>query len=358
MVEARRESQVAQLSIKPPRPGRGSKVAIVSPSAPGVALFPHRVERGMAYLRGLGLEPVLMPGASGNDRWVSGSPEARADDLHRAFADPDVSVVLCAIGGNHSHQVVPHLDWTLIRDNPKVFQGYSDMTTLLWAIGRHAGLQSFHGPTLLAEMGEYPEVLPFTDRYLRDAWFGDVPLVFTPAEAWTDEFLNWFTKADLDRPRRMKPGGWRALRPGVAEGPLIVGCLETVCWHLKGSSDWLDLAGAVLVLEPSENCFVDVTSPSFIDAHLSDLARLGVFDQVAALVFGRPYGYRDEDLPVLWELLAGHTARSGIPLLANVDCGHTDPMLTLPLGSRARIDVGAGEFRLLEPATTDPAAHL
>jgi muramoyltetrapeptide carboxypeptidase len=344
--------EVAPLSIKPPRPRPGSKAAIISPSAPGVALFPHRAERGIAYLRTLGLEPVLMPNAAGSDRWVSGSPEARADDLHRAFADPDVSVVLCSIGGNHSHQVVPLLDWDLIRNNPKVFQGYSDMTTLLWAIGRHAGLRTFHGPTLLAECGEYPEVLPFTDRFLRAAWFGDDPLVFAPADTWTDEFLDWFKKADLERPRRLKPGGgWLALRPGVGEGPLIAGCLESVCWHLKGSSDWLDLTGAVLVLEPSENCFIDVTSPPFIDSHLTDLARLGVFDHIAALVFARPYGYRDEDLPVLWDLVTRHTARAGVPVLANVDCGHTDPMLTLPLGARGRIDAGACAFRLLETAT-------
>jgi muramoyltetrapeptide carboxypeptidase LdcA involved in peptidoglycan recycling len=92
--------QAHPFSITPPRPRLGSKVAIVSPSAPGVALFPHRRQRGMAYLRGLGLEPVLMPNAAARDRWVVGSP--RADDLHRAFADPEVSVVLCAIGGNQT----------------------------------------------------------------------------------------------------------------------------------------------------------------------------------------------------------------------------------------------------------------
>lgn len=90
-----------------------------------------------------------------------------------------------------------------------------------------------------------------------------------------------------------------------------------------------------------------------IDAHLSDLGRIGVFDQIAALVFGRPYGYQADNLPVLWDLVLRHTASSGIPVLANVDCGHTDPMLTLPLGVRAGIDSGRGEFKLLEPATAD-----
>jgi muramoyltetrapeptide carboxypeptidase len=344
-------NQAPQLSITPPRPRPGSKVAIVCPSAPGVALFPHRVERGLAYLRGLGLEPVLMANAAAMDGWVAGSPEARADDLHQAIGDPEVDIVLCAIGGNHSHQVVPLLDWSLIRQHPKIFQGYSDMTTLLWALGKHAGLRTFHGPTLVAELAEYPEVLPFTDRFLRGAWFGADPLEFTPAETWTDEFLNWLTKADLERPRALKPGGgWLSLRPGVAEGPLIAGCLESICWHLKGSTEWLDLTGAVLVLEPAENCFVDAPPP-FIDAHLTDLARLGVFDRIAGLVFGRPYGYSAENVPVLWKLVACHTAESGIPVLANVDCGHADPMLTLPLGARARVDASQCEFRLLEPAT-------
>ncbi|HVS36982.1 MAG TPA: S66 peptidase family protein [Gemmataceae bacterium] len=347
-------TNVPQLSIKPPRPRPGSKAAIVSPSAPGLALFPHRAERGVGYLRSLGLEAVVLPNAAKCNRWTAGSPQERADDLHRAFADPDVSVVLCATGGNHANQVVPYLDWDLIRANPKIFQGYSDITTLLWAIGRHAGLRTFHGPTLLPELGEYPQALPFTDRYLRAAWFGDEPLIFAPAESWTDEFLDWTVQADLKRPRRLKPSdGWQVLRPGAADGPLIAGCLETVCWHLKGSTDWLDLDGAVLVLEPCENCFVDVSSPPFVDAHLTDLVRLGVFDRIAALVFGRPYGYRDEDVPVLWDLIRRHTAASGIPVLANVDCGHTDPMLTLPLGARARVDAEAGEFRLLETATVE-----
>src|SRR5262249_12132581 len=94
--------QAHPFSIAPPRPRLGSKVAIVSPSAPGVALFPHRRQRGMAYLRGLGLEPVPMPNAAPGAGWGAARPRARADDLHRAFADPEVSVVLCAIGGNQT----------------------------------------------------------------------------------------------------------------------------------------------------------------------------------------------------------------------------------------------------------------
>src|SRR5947209_3606151 len=96
--------------IKPPRARPGDTVAVISPSWPAVASWPHRVARGRAYLESLGLRVRIMPNAGGREGWVSGSPQARAADLHQAFADPDVAVVLCAIGGNHSNQMLPYLD--------------------------------------------------------------------------------------------------------------------------------------------------------------------------------------------------------------------------------------------------------
>src|SRR5438874_8903292 len=176
---------VRERLVKPPRVRPGDTVAIVSPSAPAFGRFPHRGERGTAYLESLGLRVRPMRHAAGVDGWVSAPPEARAADLHEAFADPEVAVVLCAIGGNHSNQVLPHLDFDLIRANPKIFQGYSDMTILHWAIGQETGLSTFYGPALVPELGEFPEVLPLTDRFLRDAWFGAEPLRYEPASEWT-----------------------------------------------------------------------------------------------------------------------------------------------------------------------------
>lgn len=236
--------------ILPPRVRQGDTVAIVSPSAPAVAWWPHRVERGCAYLQGLGLRTRLMPNAAAQDGWLAGTPQQRADDITAAFADPEASVVLCGIGGNHANQVAPLLDYDLIRANPKVFQGYSDIAVLHWAIQKHAGLSTFYGPALTVGLAEFPEVLSYTDTALRAAWFGDQPLRCTAAPEWTDELLDFFQQLDLTRPRRLAPSsGWVSVREGVAEGPLQGGCLETICWHLKGSTLWLDLDGAVLLLE-------------------------------------------------------------------------------------------------------------
>ena len=334
--------------VVPPRVKPGDTVAIVCPSAPAVALWPHRVERGRAYLHSLGLRTRLMSNAGARDGFVAGTPEQRAADIHEAFLDPEVSVVLAAIGGYNSNQLLPHLDFDLIAAHPKIIQGYSDITWLLWAIAVRSGLRTFHGPALVPEMGEFPEVLPLTDRFLRAAWFGGEPVEFAPAEDWTDELLDWFAQADLTRPRTLVPGsGWRTIREGAADGWLIGGNLETIAWHLRGSSLWPDLTGALLFLEISEVA----PSPAEVDSYLTDLEHLGVFEQARGLVFGRPLRYPAAQIDALWAVVRARTERSGIPVLADVDLGHADPMLTLPIGARAHLDASARTFRLLEPAT-------
>jgi len=332
--------------VKPPRVRPGDTVAIVSPSAPAFGRFPHRGERGTVYLESLGLRVRPMRHAAGVDGWVSAPPEARAADLHEAFADPEVAVVLCAIGGNHSNQVLPHLDFDLIRANPKIFQGYSDMTVLHWAIGQETGLSTFYGPALVPELGEFPEVLPLTDRFLRDAWFGAEPLRYEPATEWTDELLDWNRQLDLTRPRALqRSAGWVTIRGGVAEGPLLGGCLETICWHLEGSAYWPEFGGAILMLESSE----EMPSPAHVDSYLTDLEQLGVLDSIAGLIYARPYGYSEAEREALWRVLDAHVR---CPTLADVDCGHADPMLTLPLRQRVELDAAARTPETLEPATT------
>ena len=344
-----------RLARQPPRVMEGDTVAVVSPSSGAAAVFPHRVERGRAYLESLGLHVRLMPNAARVDGWVSAPAADRAADIHAAFLDDEVTVVLAAIGGNHSNAVVPHLDFDLIRAHPKVFQGYSDVTVLHWALAKYAGLSTFYGPALIPELGEYPAVLPLTDRSLSAAWFGDKPPPLEPATEWTDELLNWRTKADLTRPRALRrSSGWRTIREGTAEGPLLGGCLETICWHVKGSAEWIEPAGAILFLETSE----EQPSPAHVDAYLTDLERLGVFDSIAALIVARPYGYDEDSAETLAGVVERRTGAAGIPVVGDVDVGHTDPMLTLPLGVMARVDAGAPRFELLEPATSPRPANV
>jgi muramoyltetrapeptide carboxypeptidase len=333
---------------RPPRVREGDTVAIVSPSWFAAGAFPHRVERGRAFLDSLGLRMRLMPNATAIGDWTAGTPQQRADDLHEAFLDPSVSVVLCAIGGNHSNELLDLLDWDLIGAHPKVFQGLSDISVLHSALQRRCGLVTFYGPALVTNLGEFPAVFAPTEQSLRAAWFGDGPLRYAAATEWTDEFLDFRTQADLTRGRAMQPGdGWRWIHEGAARGPLAGGCLETMCWHVKGTPDWPDLDGRVLFLETSE----EAPSPAEVAAYLTDLRHLGVFAQIAALVVARPANYAPDDVPVLWRVVRDATAGFGIPVLTNVDAGHTDPMLTLPLGLDIELDSSTDLFATLEAPT-------
>lgn len=322
------------LTIPPPLE-TGDKVAVISPSFGAVGRWPHRTERGLAYLRSIGLEPALMDHAARNDSWVSASAEERAADIHQAFSDPRVGLVLCGIGGNHSNQVIPHLDFELIRANPKWFQGYSDVTVLHWALMKRAKLAVMYGPALTLEPAEYPRVLPYTDRWLQAAWFRGEPLDYEPALEWTQELLDFDTKADLTRPREMQPSeGWVTINAGRAEGIILGGCLETICWHLKGQADWIVPQGVIFFFETSE----ESPPPEHVDSYLTDLEQLGVFETCTGLLVGRPRGYSVADRHTLWEVVGDYARRAGIPALGNVDCSHTDPMLTLPMGVAATLD--------------------
>jgi muramoyltetrapeptide carboxypeptidase len=333
---------------KPRRVRTGDTVAVVSPAFGAVGRWPHRVERATAYLESLGLQVRVMPNASCSEGWASAPARDRVADLHAAFADEEVAVVLCGIGGNHSNNLLPLLDYELIREHPKVFQGYSDITVLHWAFAKHAGLGTFYGPALVSELGEFPRMLEHTDRYLRAAWFGEEPIVYEPAPTWTDELLDFDRKLDLTRAREQHDSeGWVTIREGLARGPLFGGCLETICWHLKGSAAWTDPEGAIFLLETSE----EAPSPAHVDAYLTDLGQLGVFDAIAGLLVARPKDYAADDRKLLWNVVAERTEAAGIPVLANVEAGHADPMVTLPFGAAAEIDAGAKTWRLLEPPT-------
>ncbi len=120
--------------VKPPRLRPGDTIGIVSPSWGGAGRFPHRVENGIAYLESLGYKTRLGRHALGQHGFVSGTPENRAADIHDMFAAPEVGAIVAAIGGDHSCHLLPHLDFEVIRHNPTIFMGYSDITVLNVAI--------------------------------------------------------------------------------------------------------------------------------------------------------------------------------------------------------------------------------
>lgn len=333
--------------LLPPALQPGQTISIVSPSWFGGDAYLPRAERGIAYLQSLGFSVRVAPHAFHNQGWVSDTAAHRAADLHAMFADPEVRAIVATIGGDHSCHLLPLLDWELIRGNPKIFMGFSDITVLNVAISTMTGLVTFNGPSLLTDWSEYPEMPIYSRDHALRAIMRPEPLgELRPAVGWTDEFLDWTTGEDLTRPRHMRSSaGWRWLHPGSGQGPLIGGCLESL-QHLRGTPYWPDLHGAVLFLETSE----EKPTPDTVDAVLMDYENMGVLAEISGLVLGRPYGYTDDEKNQFHEVVAERMARFGVPVLAGVDFGHTSPMLTLPIGCEAILDATQNRFAIVEPA--------
>lgn len=325
----------------------GDTIGVVAPSAPGPARFPHRLERGVAFLESLGYSVTVAPHVYGQRGHVAGTPEERAEDIMEMFRALEVRAIIAAIGGDHSCHLLPLLDWAVIRQNPKVFMGFSDVTVLNLAIHHETGLITFNGPMIMSDLGEFPQPPGYTVDHMLRAIARPEPLgAIAPATDWTEEFLDWRQKLDLTRPRQFQPSpGWAWLKEGWAAGPLVGGCFESL-QHLRGTPFWPDLDGAILFLETSE----EVPSPAWVDAALQDLENMGVLDRLAGLLYGRPMGYTDEQRDELRSVLLERTRRYSFPIVADMDFGHTAPQMTLPIGVRAEIDTRERRFAIVEAA--------
>ena len=333
--------------MKAPALRKGDVIGIVSPSWGGAGAFPHRVERGVAQLRSLGFKVRLGRFALGRHGAVSDTARHRVDDLHAMFRDPEVRLILAAIGGDHSCHLLPLLDFDLIAAHPTLFMGFSDITVLNVAIWQQTGLVTCNGPALLTDFAEHPRMFAYTrSSFLRTACDPDPVGIVAPAPWWTDELLDWEQKTDLERPRRREPSeGWTWLKGETGEGILIGGCLESL-QHLRGTPYWPRWDDAILFFETSE----EAPPPAEVDAILMDYENMGVLERLRGLLVGRPAGYSAAQKDELRRVVAGRTAAYGFPVVTDMDFGHTAPQFTVPVGCRARIDVPQRRFEMLEGA--------
>jgi muramoyltetrapeptide carboxypeptidase LdcA involved in peptidoglycan recycling len=336
---------------KPPALRPGGTIAVIAPSWCGPVTYPHRIERGAAYLESRGYRVVLGDHLFGQRGQLSGTAEERAADLHAFLEDTRVQAIVGAIGGDHSCHMLPLLDIELIGRNPKILVGFSDVTVLNLAIHAMTGLVTFNGPALMTDFAEFPS--PFA--YTMDSFFGTVTRAapagrLASAREWTEDttLRSWQGKLDLTGPRPMTPSaGWSWLKPGRGEGPLIGGCLESM-QHLRGTPYWPPMDGAIWFFETSGGA----PKPGWVDAVLQDYDNMGVLARLQGIVVGRPARYSDVQRTELRAVLLERTRAYDFPILADVDFGHTAPQLTLPIGCRAVLDTAERRFEVLEAAVT------
>lgn len=331
---------------KPKALGRGDLIAIVSPSS-SISKFPKRIARAISNFQQLGFRTVLMPNALLCDGYGAGTPQQRADDINAAFARRDIAGILCSTGGLTANAILPLLDYDLIKSNPKVFCGFSDITTLLLAIASRSAIVTFHGPTLLPSFGDYEGPIDFTGSHFFSVVTSSEPTSFVPvASQCAVENLYW----DRDDNRSLsmnKASEVISFGPKrTVSGILMGGNLQTIVMLLH--TEFMPaMDGSILFLEE------EGLSSAWYERYILELERAGVFGRISALMLAKPSNSFREDAPAerpLLALLKRIADEYSLPVLANLDCGHTKPLLTLPLGIMASLDTDTSSLSLIEGA--------
>ncbi|MFF3738360.1 S66 peptidase family protein [Streptomyces sp. NPDC002566] len=332
----------------PPKPSPGDRIAVVSPGAGLPGLFPRPFELGLERLReDYGLVPVEYPAT----RTMGATPQQRADDLHAAFADPDVKAVIASIGGDDQITVLPFLDRELIRANPKPFFGMSDNTNLLMYL-RNTGIVGYHGATVMTALGRPVRMDPLTADSLRAALFTSGEYELRPAERWNDVNRDWAEPATFEEEPETRPGGgWIWRNAGrVVEGRSWGGCLEIVGWLLMAdreiAHDLSEYDSGVLLLETSE----EMPSGEEVFRVLRNMGERGLLQRFSALLMGRaktwsfesPNSPEDADRYAAEQrdavLRAMRVYAPNTMIVFDVDFGHTDPQFVIPYGGLVRVD--------------------
>jgi muramoyltetrapeptide carboxypeptidase len=329
----------------------GDKIGLVSPAAPIAALTAHRVELAKENIRKLGLVPVMGKHALNIIGMHSDTAEKRAQDIIGFFRDPEIKGIIALIGGYGFEALIPHLDFKVIAENPKVFVGHSGNSVLQLAMLREAGMVSFYGPHALTQFGEPFGPMNYMTEHFKKALLSvNQPMDIKASPEWTDEVLDWFDKTDTTRPRKTNPNsGYQWLRHGSAEGVLVGGCLSSLL-RLKGTSFWPDFRNSLFFWEiaPSPGDMHKGYPIEAVDSQLASLDLTGVFNDCNGMIVGRPVRYSARDQALFEQSILENTNKYSFPILIGADIGHTDPIITLPIGVRGRIDSKANKFELLE----------
>ena len=313
--------------VKPPRLNFGDTVGIVSPaSAPP---DPRNIDRSIAAIERLGFKPKLATNARKRWGFLAGDDRSRARDLMTMFTDRKVKAIICVRGGYGTARLLSLLDYARIRRNPKIFVGFSDITSLHCALLNKANLVSFHGPMLNSDFIK-PDMPEFTRQsFLR---------TLMKANA-SGSFCQGYKKSSVE-----------ILRRGVASGRLIGGNLSLLCTTI-GTPYQPSFRRAILFLEDLDEV------PYRFDRMLTHLLNAGLLQQVSGVAVGinancsDPHAAKSKEYrQSLEDVLRDRLLPLRVPVVTNLPFGHVPFNGTLPFGLRATLDAVKGDLLINEPA--------
>jgi len=297
--------------LKPQRLKTGEGIGIIAPAGP---VSQPELQPGIDLLKSAGHRICYASHIYHKQAYVAGDDNERLQDLHAMFQNDTVKVILCARGGYGTLRLLNKIDFDLIRRNPKIIVGYSDITALLLAIYKESGLVTFHGPVV-------KDLLKNRNQNLQS-------------------FLKLICS---DEPMKLNLTGGRALRPGNAEGTLLGGNLSLIC-HLVGTPFMPSLGGAILFIE-------EKGEPLYrIDRMLTHLRLSHHLEGLVGLIAG---GFEDcGDISSINQLLLETVSDLNIPLASGLPVGHGLENVSLPIGLQARLDTEEMTLSIMEPCVT------
>lgn len=344
--------------IKPERLKKGDKVAIVSLSRGmlGEDWAIHKLDIAKERLENdFGLKVQVMDNALKGIDYLYQHPQKRAEGLMNAFKDPSIKAIINAIGGDDSIRLLPYIDFDVIKNNPKIFMGFSD-TTSNHLMMYKAGLVSYYGGSLMNNWSEYMKINDYTKNALVHAFFEPVErfeIKSSPVCSYSQDVVLW-SEENVNTPRKFYQDekGYQVLQgEGKIQGRLLGGCLD-VFIELLGTAIWPSIdewKDKILFVETSE-----VDMPDYqLCWLLRNLGAQGLFDVLKGIIVGKPAIEEKFEVynQVYKQVIAEEFHRPDLPIITNVNFGHAEPIGIIPYGLQCELDVEQRTITILEPMT-------
>ncbi len=307
------------MKLKPPALKKGDVIGIISPASSPDDF--SRIEKGVSYLESLGYK--VKPGKYIYKRfgYLSATDDERAEDFNEMFADPQVRAIFCVRGGYGTPRILDKINYNLIKRNPKIFVGYSDITALQLAIFKKTGLITFSGPMLAVDM-------------------------YSDFDSYAEEFF-WkilTTKSSKIEIKNHSDFELITLRHGVATGPLLGGNLSLLS-SIIGTKFQPDFRDSILVIEDIGE------EPYRIDRYLSQLKNSGILSKIKGCIIGQftdCIAKEPEKSLTLDQIFNDYFGNLNLPVISNLNYGHIPRKLTLPIGAKVKIDTKRKRITIIE----------
>ena len=316
--------------IFPTKLKAGDEIRIIAPARSMSIIGAESQEVANKRLADLGFKVTFGKHVDENDEFMSSSIKSRIQDLHEAFLDKNVKAILTVIGGFNSNQLLRYIDWNIIKNNPKIFCGYSDITALGNAILEKTGLVSYYGP----HYSSFGQELHFeyTLDYFKKCLLAEEPFELKASKEWSDDV--WYK--DQKNRNLIQNKGWIVVNPGKTEGIIVGGNLGTFNL-LQGTEYFPSLDNSILFIEDDSESLAHT-----FDRDLQSLIHQPDFLKVKGIVIGRFQKESDISTDMLNKIIKSKKELDNIPIIANIDFGHTDPKITFPIGGNVLINAQNG----------------